>query len=97
MVTGNEDGAHSCAAHVLWAMQEFGFTIPPNVNAYWVGKAGPGLSYMEDGGERYLYTYKTLYSTIYNLIYFSNLQKQHPITTNLLKLAEIAKQENDRA
>ena len=36
LITGNEDGAHSCAAQVLWSMQELGFTIPPNVNAYWV-------------------------------------------------------------
>jgi multimeric flavodoxin WrbA len=95
LVTGNEDGAHSCVAQVLWAMQEFGFTIPPNANAYWVNKAGPGKSYIEAGGERYLYTNKTLYSTIYNLLYFANLLKQHPINTNLKKLAEIAKQESD--
>src|ERR1700744_3695864 len=40
LITGNEDGAHSWAAQVLWSMQELGFTIPPNVNAYWVGMAG---------------------------------------------------------
>ncbi len=95
LVTGNEDGAHSCAAHVLWAMQEFGFTIPPNVNAYWVNKAGPGKSYIEAGGERHLYTNKTLYNSIYNLLYFANLLQQHPINTNLIELAEIAKQESD--
>jgi hypothetical protein len=33
LITGNEDGAHSCAAQVLWSMQELGYTIPPNVNA----------------------------------------------------------------
>lgn len=93
--TGNEDGAHSCAAQVLWAMQEFGFTIPPNVNAYWVNKAGPGKSYIEAGGERHLYTNKTLYNTVYNLLYFANLLQQHPINTNLIKLAEVAKLESD--
>jgi multimeric flavodoxin WrbA len=46
LITGNEDGAHLCASQVLWAMQEFGFTIPPNVNSYWVGMAGPGPSYI---------------------------------------------------
>jgi multimeric flavodoxin WrbA len=97
LITGNEDGAHSCVAHVLWAMQEFGFTIPPNVNSYWVNKAGPGKSYIEAGGERHLYTNKTLYNTIYNLIYFARLLKQNPITTNLKRLAEIAKQESDSA
>ena len=79
----------------LWAMQEFGFTIPPNVNAYWVNKAGPGKSYIEAGGEKHLYTNKTLYNTVYNLLYFANLLQQHPINTNLIKLAGIAKEESD--
>src|SRR5471030_3213478 len=55
LITGNEDGAHSCAAQVLWSMQELGFTIPPNVNAYWVGLAGAGKDYVEAGGEKHYY------------------------------------------
>ncbi|RYD75345.1 MAG: flavodoxin family protein, partial [Sphingobacteriales bacterium] len=67
LITGNEDGAHSCAAQVLWALQEVGFTIPPNVNAYWVGKAGGEKDYVEAGGERYLYTNRTLRYMVANL------------------------------
>jgi multimeric flavodoxin WrbA len=96
LITGNEDGAHECAAHVLWAMHEFGFTIPPNVNSYWVGPAGPGPSYIEAGGERYLYTNKTLRYTVYNLIYFAKLLKENPIPTSLKKLAEEAAKESDK-
>src|ERR1700753_3752248 len=33
LITGNEDGAHSCAAQGLWSMPEVGFTIPAHVNA----------------------------------------------------------------
>lgn len=47
----NEDGAHSCAAQVLWSLQDIGFTIPANVNAYSVGKAGGEKDYVEAGGK----------------------------------------------
>ncbi|HEY0244502.1 MAG TPA: flavodoxin family protein [Mucilaginibacter sp.] len=95
LITGNEDGAHSCAAQVLWAMQEVGFTIPPNVNAYWVGLAGEGEDYVEAGGERHYYTNYTLRYMIANLAYFAKLLKEHPIDTNLNELRELAKKESD--
>lgn len=95
LVTGNEDGAHSCAAQVLWSLQEVGFTIPPNVNAYWVGKAGGEEDYVEAGGERYLYTNKSLHYMTENLAWFAQLLKDHPIGTNLLEAEEKAKKESD--
>lgn len=95
IITGNEDGAYEVAAHVLWAMQEFGFTVPPNANTYWVGMAGPGPSYMEAKGERYLYTNKLLRYLIHNTVYFANLLKHHPIPTNLNELAQEAQKESD--
>jgi len=95
LITGNEDGAHSCAAQVLWSMQEVGFTIPPNVNAYWVGLAGGEKDYVEAGGERYLYTNKTLRYMTANLAYFAKLLAENPIPTNLLEAAKLAKKESD--
>jgi len=95
LITGNEDGAHSCAAQMLWAMQEFGFTIPPNVNAYWVGLAGRGKDYVEAGGERHYFTNLTVRYLVANLVFFARLLKENPIDTNLNKLAEQAKQESD--
>lgn len=95
LVTGNEDGAHSCAAQVLWSLQEVGFTIPPNVNAYWVGKAGGEEDYVEAGGERYLYTNKSLRYMTENLAWFAQLLQDHPIGTNLLEAEEKAKAESD--
>lgn len=95
LITGNEDGAHSCASLVLWAMQEYGFTIPPNVNAYWVGEAGPGPSYIKAGGERSLFTNKTLKWMVANLCYFAQLLKKNPIPVNLKELTEEAKKESD--
>jgi multimeric flavodoxin WrbA len=94
LVTGNEDGAHSCAAQVLWSMQELGFTIPPNVNAYWVGLAGGDKDYVEAGGEKYLYTNYTLRWMVANLVYFANLLKSNPIDTNLKELKASAKKES---
>ncbi|HEY4195015.1 MAG TPA: flavodoxin family protein [Mucilaginibacter sp.] len=95
LVTGNEDGAHSCAAQVLWSMQELGYTIPPNVNAYWVGMAGGDKDYVPGGGERYLYTNKTLRYMIANLVFFAKLLKENPITTNWNELTKLAEKESD--
>ncbi len=36
---GNEDGAHNVAAQLYQALSDFGFTVPPNAQAYWVGEA----------------------------------------------------------
>ncbi|MGZ3872261.1 MAG: flavodoxin family protein [Mucilaginibacter sp.] len=96
LVTGNEDGAHACAAQILWAMQELGFTIPPNVNAYWVGMAGGGEDYVEAGGEKFYYTNYTLRWMIANLAYFAKLLENNPITSNLIELKQKAKEESDR-
>jgi multimeric flavodoxin WrbA len=94
LITGNEDGAHFCAAQVLWAMQELGFTIPPNVNAYWVGLAGGSDDYVEAGGEQNYYTNFSLRYMIANLSWFAKLLKANPITTNLIELRELAKRES---
>ena len=95
LITGNEDGAHSCAAQILWSLQEVGFTIPPNVNAYWTGKAGGEKDYVEAGGERYLYTNKSLRYMTGNLAFFAKLLANNPISTDLNAAAENAKQESD--
>lgn len=95
LITGNEDGAHSCAAQVLWSMQELGFTIPPNVNAYWVGMAGAGDDYVEAGGEKFFYTNYTLRWAIANLVWFAKLLKENPIGTDVNALKELAKKESE--
>ncbi|MBL4676573.1 MAG: flavodoxin family protein [Mucilaginibacter sp.] len=96
LITGNEDGAHSCAAQVLWSLQEVGFTIPPNVNAYWTGKAGGEKDYVEAGGERYLYTNKSLRYMTGNLAFMARLLAANPISTNLNEAAEKAEAESDK-
>ncbi|MET3657553.1 multimeric flavodoxin WrbA [Sporosarcina psychrophila] len=49
VVTGNEDGAKHAAASILYGLSHIGFVIPPNVDTYWVGEAGPGPSYIAAG------------------------------------------------
>ncbi len=34
---------------VLYALQHIGYTIPPQADAGWIGEAGPGPSYLDEG------------------------------------------------
>lgn len=95
IVTGNEDGAHDTAANTLFNFSHLGCTVPPNVDTYWVGVAGPGPSYIEAGGEKHLYTNKTVRFMVDNLVYFARILKDNPIPTNLNELIEKAKQESN--
>jgi multimeric flavodoxin WrbA len=49
IVTGNEDGAKHCAMNVLYSLQHLGYTIPPQADSGWLGEAGPGPSYLDEG------------------------------------------------
>lgn len=49
IVTGNEDGAKHCAMNLLYSLQHLGFVIPPQADAAWLGEAGPGPSYADEG------------------------------------------------
>ena len=45
IVTGNEDGVKHCSMGILYALQHLGYSIPPQADAGWIGKVGPGPSY----------------------------------------------------
>ncbi|HWH33301.1 MAG TPA: flavodoxin family protein [Egibacteraceae bacterium] len=49
LVTGNEDGIKHCAMNILYSLQHLGYVIPPQADAGWIGEAGPGPSYGDDG------------------------------------------------
>lgn len=49
IVTGNEDGIKHVAMNVLYSLQHLGYTIPPQADAGWIGEAGPGPSYLDEG------------------------------------------------
>ncbi|PYZ96768.1 8-demethyl-8-aminoriboflavin-5'-phosphate (AFP) synthase RosB [Alteribacter lacisalsi] len=78
IVTGNEDGAKHASQSILYGMQHVGFTIPPNVDAYWVGEAGPGPSYMEAGRDSE-FTKKNTKMLAFNLVHFARMLKENPI------------------
>jgi len=79
VVTGNEDGAHDVAANTLFNMTHLGCTVPPNVDTYWVGDAGPGPSYIEAHGEDHPYTQRTSRWTAHNLVHMARILKANPI------------------
>ncbi|MFD2706541.1 flavodoxin family protein [Salibacterium lacus] len=80
VVTGNEDGAKSAAKPILYGLQHIGFTIPPNVDAYWVGEAGPGPSYIEAGQDSE-FTKKNTKMMAHNLVHFARMLRETPIPT----------------
>jgi multimeric flavodoxin WrbA len=46
-VVGNEDGAHHCAAEIIQALTEVGFTCPAGGVTYWVGEAQGDKEYKD--------------------------------------------------
>ena len=91
IVTGNEDGAHDCCANTLFNLTHLGCTIPPNVDCYWVGDAGPGPSYIEADGGEHLYTNRTARYMAHNLVWGAHALKANPCPTNLRELDAEAK------
>jgi multimeric flavodoxin WrbA len=87
IVTGNEDGAQATSSEVLYALQSFGCTIPPNSDVYWVGDAGAGPSYIEALGARHYYTNKVAAWMAYNAVWMAHTLRENPCPTNLLDLA----------
>jgi len=78
VVTGNEDGAHDAAATTLFNLSHLGFTIPPNADTYWVGSAGPGPSYIDEGQD-HPYTQKTTQWMAHNVVHMARILKDNPI------------------
>ena len=78
LITGNEDGGKHCAMNILYSLQHLGFTIPPQADAYWVGEAGPGPSYGEDGtGLDNDFTNRNVTFMTWNLMHIAHLLKQN--------------------
>lgn len=72
VVTGNEDGGKHVTRDILYGMQHVGFAIPPQVDAYWVGEAGPGPSYMAAGRDNE-FTQRNIRTLSWNLIHFARM------------------------
>lgn len=81
VVTGNEDGAKDASRSILYGLSHIGFTIPPNVDTYWVGEAGPGPSFIEAEGNKNEFTMQHAKIMSYNLMHFAKMLKENPIPT----------------
>ncbi len=75
LITGNEDGIKHCAQNVLYSMQHVGFTIPPQADAGWIGEAGPGPSYLDEGsgGPENDFTNRNTTFMTYNLMHLATM------------------------
>ena len=77
LVTGNEDGAKHCAMNVLYSLQHLGYIIPPQADAAWLGEAGPGPSYLDEGsgGPENDFTNRNTTFMTWNLMHMARMIK----------------------
>lgn len=77
IVTGNEDGIKHCAMGILYSLQHLGFTIPPQADAGWIGEAGPGPSYLDEGsgGPENEFTNRNTTFMTWNLLHLARMLK----------------------
>ena len=77
LITGNEDGAKHCAMNILYSLQHLGYTIPPQADAAWLGEAGPGPSYLDEGsgGPENDFTNRNTTFMAWNLMHLARLLK----------------------
>lgn len=75
LITGNEDGAKHCAMNILYSLQHLGYVVPPQADAAWVGEAGPGPSYRDDGsgGPENDFTNRNTTFMTWNLLHLARL------------------------
>jgi multimeric flavodoxin WrbA len=77
IITGNEDGAKHCAMNILYSLQHLGYTIPPQADSAWLGEAGPGPSYMDEGsgGPENDFTNRNTAFLTWNLLHMARMLK----------------------
>ena len=77
VVTGNEDGGHLVHAQCAQALNDFGFTFPPESRTYWTGWSdrSPEVSYPKAGRDHPSTKYMTSH-TARNLVYFAKALRE---------------------
>ena len=77
LITGNEDGIKHCAMEILYSLGHLGFTVPPQADAGWIGEAGPGPSYLDDGsgGPDNDFTNRNTTFMTWNLLHLARMLK----------------------
>jgi multimeric flavodoxin WrbA len=77
LITGNEDGIKHCSMNILYSLQHLGYTIPPQADAGWIGEAGPGPSYLDEGsgGPENDFTNRNTTFMTWNLLHLARMLK----------------------
>jgi multimeric flavodoxin WrbA len=77
LITGNEDGIKHCAMEILYSLQHLGFVVPPQADAGWIGPAGPGPSYADEGsgGPENDFTNRNTTFMTWNLLHVARMLK----------------------
>ena len=77
LITGNEDGAKHCCMNILFSLQHLGYVIPPQADAAWLGEAGPGPSYLDEGsgGPENDFTNRNTTFMTWNLLHMARMIK----------------------
>ena len=77
IITGNEDGAKHCAMNILYSLQHLGYVIPPQADSAWLGEAGPGPSYLDEGsgGPENDFTNRNTTFLTWNLLHLDRMIK----------------------
>jgi len=77
IITGNEDGAKHCAMNIMYSLQHLGCLIPPQCDAAWLGEAGPGPSYLDEGsgGPENDFTNRNATFMSWNLMHLARMLK----------------------
>lgn len=78
LVTGNEDGIKHIGMNLLYSLQHLGYTIPPQVDAGWIGAVGPGPSYLDEGsgGPESDFTQRNTTFMTWNLLHLGAMLKR---------------------
>ncbi len=78
LITGNEDGAKHCAMNILYSLQHLGYVIPPQADAAWIGEAGPGPSYRDEGsgGPENDFTNRNTTFMTWNLLHLARMIRE---------------------
>ena len=77
LVTGNEDGAKHCSMNILYSLQHLGYVIPPQADSGWLGEAGTGPSYLDEGsgGPENDFTNRNTTFMTWNLMHMARMIK----------------------
>jgi multimeric flavodoxin WrbA len=77
LITGNEDGVKHSAMNILYSLQHLGYVVPPQADAGWIGEAGPGPSYLDEGsgGPENDFTNRNTTFMTWNLLHLARILK----------------------